>query len=221
MPKHECSICGFVYDEEKKDIKWDDLPNNYLCPVCSAEKSLFKLRQEIVKQEKIEPVANKHFEFNNNLTSLEISAICSNLARGCEKQRKLDEMDAFLEMAKYFKQKSEAEEKSTLKDVSALLNDDLNYLFNQANEAAKENSDRGALRSLVWSEKVSAFEKTLLERFFKEGTLMLENIKIFVCDICGFIFIFSDTIDSNSAKLPDICPVCKVPNHKFIEIERR
>jgi rubrerythrin len=42
---------------------------------------------------------------------------------------------------------------------------------------------------------------------------MLENTKIWVCDICGFIFIGDAP--------PEICPVCKVPKFKIIEVERR
>ena len=33
---------------------------------------------------------------------------------------------------------------------------------------------------------------------------MLENTGVYVCTICGFIYI--------GDKLPDVCPVCKVPN---------
>ena len=42
---------------------------------------------------------------------------------------------------------------------------------------------------------------------------MVENTDVHVCTICGFIYI--------GDKLPDVCPVCKVPNQKFEKIEGR
>ena len=51
MAKYECVVCGWVYDEEKGDpdsgvaagTKWDDLPDDWVCPMCGAEKSEFEL----------------------------------------------------------------------------------------------------------------------------------------------------------------------------------
>lgn len=50
MKKYKCTICGYVYDEEKgipeKGIapgtKWEDLPEDWTCPWCKAPKSAFK-----------------------------------------------------------------------------------------------------------------------------------------------------------------------------------
>jgi len=47
--KYKCSVCGYVYDEEDGDIfndippgtKWEDLPDNWKCPVCGAPKERF------------------------------------------------------------------------------------------------------------------------------------------------------------------------------------
>ena len=46
--KYEC-VCGFIYDEATGDpdsgiaagTKWDDLPDDYVCPVCGAGKDGF------------------------------------------------------------------------------------------------------------------------------------------------------------------------------------
>jgi rubredoxin len=43
--KYICAICGYVYDEEhgephrgiKPVTKFDDLPDNYVCPVCALD----------------------------------------------------------------------------------------------------------------------------------------------------------------------------------------
>jgi len=122
-------------------------------------------------------------------------------------------MDAFYKIADYFKGKIASEPGKTLKDAAAMLNEDLAKQFPAAKAAANAVGDRGALRSLVWSEKVSNVMESLLERFAKEGDAMLANTKIWVCDICGFIYI-GDTP-------PEVCPVCKVPRNKIKQIERR
>jgi len=38
--KYECP-CGYVYDEEAEGVKWEDLPDNYECPVCGLGKADF------------------------------------------------------------------------------------------------------------------------------------------------------------------------------------
>lgn len=51
MEKYICTICGFVYDEAEgypdEDIapgtKWEDLPEDWVCPVCGASKDEFEL----------------------------------------------------------------------------------------------------------------------------------------------------------------------------------
>jgi len=143
----------------------------------------------------------------------EISAICANLAKGCEKQRLLTEMQAFNKIADYYLTKATATPGQTLSDAALLLDGDLSQRLPAAVATAQASSDRGAQRSLVWSEKVSLMTKNLLERFALEGDALLENTKVFVCDICGFIYI-GDTP-------PDRCPVCKVPRFKITQVERR
>jgi len=51
--KYECSICGFIYDEElglpdegiAAGTKWDDIPDDWQCPDCSVGKSDFDMVQ--------------------------------------------------------------------------------------------------------------------------------------------------------------------------------
>lgn len=48
MKKYECP-CGYVYDEELGDpdngiapgTKWEDVPEDWVCPVCSLPKDAF------------------------------------------------------------------------------------------------------------------------------------------------------------------------------------
>ncbi|MCL2811108.1 MAG: rubredoxin [Clostridia bacterium] len=223
MRKYKCSICGYVYDESvgapSKGIapgtKWEDIPDSFVCPVCGAPKSVFEPDEETLVAPAPSP-ANTNDEYIKDLKELspgEISAICSSLAKGCEKQRLTAEMDAFNQLSDYFKTKAATEKGKTLDDAARILEDDMANGFVSANAVAKAHTDRGALRSLVWSEKVSMMLKSLLERFRREGDAMLENTRIWVCDICGFIYI--------GDALPEICPVCKVPSFKIIEVERR
>ncbi|MCE5197001.1 MAG: rubredoxin [Negativicutes bacterium] len=50
MKKYTCSVCGYVYDEAAGDpdssvapgTKWEDLPTDWICPVCGADKEMFE-----------------------------------------------------------------------------------------------------------------------------------------------------------------------------------
>jgi len=50
MKKYVCTVCGYVYDEAEGDpdngikagTKWEDLPEDWVCPVCGASKDEFE-----------------------------------------------------------------------------------------------------------------------------------------------------------------------------------
>jgi len=50
MDKYVCSVCGYVYDPEQGDpengvesgTKWEDVPDDWVCPVCGASKDEFQ-----------------------------------------------------------------------------------------------------------------------------------------------------------------------------------
>lgn len=50
MDKYECTVCGYVYDHAEGDVengiapgtKFEDLPENWVCPVCGVGKSEFE-----------------------------------------------------------------------------------------------------------------------------------------------------------------------------------
>jgi rubredoxin len=50
MDRYVCQVCGYVYDPMKGDpdngiapgTSFEDLPDNWVCPVCGAEKSDFE-----------------------------------------------------------------------------------------------------------------------------------------------------------------------------------
>lgn len=49
MDKYECSVCGYVYDPAQGDpdngvapgTKFEDIPEDWVCPTCGAPKSEF------------------------------------------------------------------------------------------------------------------------------------------------------------------------------------
>lgn len=132
------------------------------------------------------------------------------LAKGCEKQYKPEQADAFRKLAAWFKTQGGGGTGASFELLMEKINKDLESGFPAANAAGQEKHDRGALRSLTWSEKVTRILKSLLARYTREGDAMLENTGVYVCTICGFVYIGDD--------LPEVCPVCKVPNRKFERI---
>jgi rubredoxin len=50
MDRYVCSVCGYVYDPAEGDpengiepgTKFEDLPDDWTCPVCGAEKDQFE-----------------------------------------------------------------------------------------------------------------------------------------------------------------------------------
>ena len=39
--KYKCSLCGHIYDDSKEKIKFSELPEDWVCPLCGAPKSMF------------------------------------------------------------------------------------------------------------------------------------------------------------------------------------
>ena len=50
MAKYRCTVCNWVYDDAKEKVKFSDLPNEWVCPVCGAPKSAFVLLAEKPEQ---------------------------------------------------------------------------------------------------------------------------------------------------------------------------
>ena len=50
MKKYKCTVCDYIYDPEKGDnengikpgTSFEKLPDDWTCPVCGADKSLFE-----------------------------------------------------------------------------------------------------------------------------------------------------------------------------------
>lgn len=213
MAKYVCSICGYVYDEKLGDqknnipanTKFEDLDEDFRCPICKASKEQFFKEEAKEEVKLIKPTVDKE------LSALEISAICSNLAKGCEKQYLFEEQQLFLKLASELKAGYNYADNYNYADLISLINSDLNELYPYANDVASNNKDRGALRALVWSQKVTRILESILNEYQTKGNDFFNKTNVWVCSICGFIYV--------GEKLPDNCPVCKVPSWKFNLIE--
>jgi rubredoxin len=43
MDKYICTVCNYEYDpEENGGIKFEDLPDDYVCPLCGVGKDMFE-----------------------------------------------------------------------------------------------------------------------------------------------------------------------------------
>ena len=43
MYKFECNLCSHIYDEEVESVKFNDLPDDWVCPICGSPKSTFSV----------------------------------------------------------------------------------------------------------------------------------------------------------------------------------
>ena len=202
MKEYVCSVCGYVHKTD------GELPDDFKCPLCGAGKDAFKLKDDTAKQS--ESILEKpHTE--KELSAMEMSIICFNLARGCEKQYMPKESENFKKLADFFRSKAMPVNEANTEKLLELIEKDLSVGFPYGNAVANEQHDRGALRCQVWAEKVTRMLQSLLARYQTEGDKMLENTGVYVCTVCGFVFVGDAP--------PEQCPVCKVPSWKFEKIE--
>ena len=202
MKEYVCSVCGYVHKTD------GEVPDDFKCPLCGAGKDAFKLKDDTAKQS--ESILEKpHTE--KELSAMEMSIICSNLARGCEKQYMPKESENFKKLADFFRSKAMPVNEANTEKLLELIEKDLSVGFPYGNAVANEQHDRGALRCQVWAEKVTRMLQSLLARYQTEGDKMLENTGVYVCTVCGFVFVGDAP--------PEQCPVCKVPSWKFEKIE--
>ena len=235
--RYICMICGYVYDDAKEKVPFESLPASWKCPLCGAAKSDVKPEAipEAKPAAKVEPASqptkadpastptkastpptaqiDAPVTEDSDLKKLspgKLSALCSNLARGCEKQYKPEEAGLFRELADYFASVTPAIEDASVENIAALLWSDIDN-YSGLRAAADEASDRGAARVCVWGERVTRMLSSLVIRYLNEGEALLADTNIWVCTILGFVYIGDEA--------PELCPVCKVPAWKFEKIE--
>lgn len=221
MAKYICPVCSYVYDEAEgipsagiaPGTRFEDLPDDWACPICGAAKDEFVRERVSPSAAPAAPEApageGVHAEAAAKLDALEAAALCSNLAKGCEKQYLPREAELFRVLADWLTASAPAPENPAAGDVAALVARDLSEGIPAANAAAA--NDRGAKRALVWCEKVTRILRSLMSRYEKDGAPVPEGAFVYVCTICGFVMIGKEP--------PALCPVCKVPNWKFEKVE--
>ena len=236
MKKYVCSICGYVYDEADgrpdagitPGTPFSSLPDTWTCPVCGAAKEdFYAITDEGTdlpdasegSPDKTSPnkaaETARHGDMEPGWSAGALSVIFSNLAKGSEKQYLPAQAEKFQQLSTYYLDKTKTSAANTASSVAGApfsgfrteLDSDVAHGYAQATKPASVKPDRGALRALVWGEKVSKVQTAILARYEKKQADMLKDTSLYVCEICGFIYIGDDP--------PDICPVCKVPSLKI------
>ena len=206
--KYICKICGYVYDDAKEKVPFEQLPDDWKCPLCGA------MKKDFVPESVTADTTSLQVETDlKPLNEGQLAMVCSNLARGCEKQYLSQQAEDFRKLAEFFRSKAEPVQEASTAKLLELIENDLSVGYPYGNAVSAEKPDRGALRCQVWSEKVTRMLQSLLTRYKTEGEKMLENTGVWVCTVCGFVYV------GNAA--PDLCPVCTVPSWKFEKVEGR
>lgn len=213
LMKYICSICGYVYDETEQG-PWAALPDSWTCPLCHAPKSAFRAQESApapTPAAKPAP-ALQQADALRPMTAMELHALCSYLAKGCEKQYKAKEAALFGQLADWYAAQAQPAREGSFGELLELVQSDLENSYPAAHATADAAPDRGAKRALVWSEKVTRMLDSLLRQYEAQGDGLLENTNVYVCEICGFVYVGDVP--------PAVCPVCKVPSFKLAKLER-
>ncbi|MBP7403135.1 MAG: rubredoxin [Clostridia bacterium] len=235
MRRFACTVCGFLYDEAAgypeggipPETRWEDLPADWVCPLCGATKGEFEEKDVVgpVSAPAAKPAATgtpapaavvpaaDETDVLRELTAGELAALCSNLAKGCDKQYRPEEAGLFRQLSDHYAAQAGPASGRGLGALAARIEEDLATGYPAAGQAAAAAADRGAKRALVWGEKVTRILASLLSRYEKQGDALLEGTRVYVCEICGFVYVGDNP--------PEICPVCKVPSMKIAAMERR
>lgn len=222
MSTYVRSVCGSEYDETAgipeagiaPGTGMEDLPDDWESPVCGAAVDALEAQDDAA--ETPAPAMDSTVADSGGTSgflSVEFGAVLANLSKGCEKQFREEEAGLFGQLSAYFSARSGVIDGKEPGDLGSMIQQELAAGFPAANRVAADAGDRGAMRALVWSEKVSRMQTSILKRFEKEGNALLEDTSIHVCEICGLVYIGDEP--------PDICPVCKVPSMKIRKVERR
>ncbi len=145
-----------------------------------------------------------------------LAALFANLAKGTEQQHREEETGLLQQLADRFRERAAAASPVGPAGIAGLVDGiraDLEAGIPSARALAVATADRGALRALAWCEKTSTILKSILQRYERDGDGFLRDARVYVCDICGFVYVGDAP--------PDVCPVCKVPKLKILEIARR
>ena len=211
--RYVCPICGYVYDEGKEGVPFSALPDSWTCPLCGAAKAVFAPEQPAAPAPPPAPAPLPLEQGPEELSPGVLAALFSNLARGCEKQYQAKEQALFAEIAAFFQASTPAVPDAGVAALAAMLREDVQSVYPALAATASEAGDRGTQRVRVWGEKVTRMLQSLVDRYEREGEAFLRDTHIWVCSVCGFVYV--------GDRPPELCPVCKVPAWKFDKVEGR
>ena len=215
--RYICSICGYVYDEEKEGVPFSGLPDTWVCPLCRAAKSLFAPeRQPETASAPVTPALSRETNVPDEapeLLSPWSSPPCAptwpEAARSSTRRRKRP----------YFRRLPTISRRRLPppRMTAAAWQACSRMIWTggiRLSTAPPESWATAAPReSASGGEKVTMILNSLAQRYRAEGPSFLKYTQIWVCSVCGFVFVGNEP--------PELCPVCKVPAWKFDKIEGR
>lgn len=89
---YKCSVCGYIYDESKNDKTWDELSEDWECPVCTKGRSYFGKISTVYYEEDekgAEDIAENETEVTSEKTG-DLNYINTYLRRDDEVEKHMD-----------------------------------------------------------------------------------------------------------------------------------
>ena len=212
--RYVCPICGYIYDEAIEGTPFDSLPDSWSCPLCGAPKLMFGPEEAPQPAQDVQPAP-----------ALEEDDLQLLPCRGLVRPVLQPGPGAARNNTKTRRPPCSARSQITLRRRRppcptrtrrcwpVCSRRTWNRVTRRSHAAARDHADRGTQRVCVWGEKVTQMLYALLGRYQREGEAFLEGTQVWVCSVCGFIYIGDAP--------PELCPVCKVPAWKFDKMEGR
>lgn len=131
MKKYRCILCGYIYDDSKEEVPFEDLPDDWTCPMCGEAKSSF-----------VEIKEEKHQEQENNINNTVSDYLKEYIRNEDEKETYMKDIHKMAESGK-----SIISAMGTNKKVISW--DDILILGNQLNPAPLLESDEVCLKTVI------------------------------------------------------------------------
>ena len=216
--KYVCTVCGYVYDEEKEGKKFADLPADWVCPLCGVGKDMFKPVDEPKAEE---PKKNPYAGTKTEKNLWEAFAGESQARNKYTYFASVAKKAGYEQIAALFLKTAENEKEHAklwfkalgeLGDTEANLKaaaDGENYEWTDMYDRMAKEADEEGFHDLAEQFRgVGAVEKHHEERYRKllanveaMEVFKKSGITVWECRNCGHIVI--------STEAPEICPVCK------------
>ena len=217
--KYVCKICGFIYDEATQEKKWNELDENWVCPVCKAPKSKFEAVNE--------NSGNKYARTKTEKNLMEAFAGESMARNKYTYFAKAAREEGYEQIAAIFEETANQEKQhakmwfnefhgigSTDENLETAAQGENDEWTDMYVRMAKEAREEGFEELAVKFEYVAKVEKSHERRYlklleaFKNGTTFKGDApKGWKCRQCGFIY--------EGQEAPENCPVCGYPKAYF------